>query len=260
MIIDAVLFAGLLLWAIMGYMSGALKQIFRLIVVIAAYFAARPVSEMFVNDVVKFTGFPFDLSKALALMGAWFILALILSIISSFIIRKLFDLGGNELKNIDAIGGILLSSLKYITIVYLVFAAVLSYKTLIKRKFPEFYKKIDQSNIAGFIENNNMLKNVGSIKYSSRLSEISLYPSVMQKIGNDCYKMHQAKVAPPFCYKLLKLSSAKNKKGRINPLSKEFRNILQDKSFQKYITGKKVGYWLKKAKNGKLLKKAAKND
>ncbi len=246
MIIDLVLAGGALLWAILGYMSGALKQIFKLVVIIASYFAAKPVSKMFTGNVESFTGLPREMAEAVSLMLIWFVIALILSIISSIIIRKLFDLGGSELKGIDSIGGLLLSSLKYLAVIYLLIASILSFKMFLSNKFPAFIDKMEESNIVGFIENNNFLNDVETVEFPSRLSKIAILPSVMPKIGQDCYKMHKAKIAPAFCYNLLKLAP-KTKDGKINVLDKDFRKILQDPSFKKYIMSKKVGYWIKKA-------------
>ncbi len=246
MIIDLVLAGGALLWAILGYMSGALKQIFKLVVIIASYFAAKPISKMFTGNVENLTGLPKEMATGISLMLVWFIIALILSIISSIIIRKLFDLGGSELKGIDSIGGLLLSSLKYLAVIYLLIASILSFRMFLNSKFPSFIDKLDESNIVGFIENNNFLNDVERVEFPSRLSKIAILPSVMPKIGNDCLKMHKAKIAPNFCYNLLKLAP-KTKDGKINVLDKDFRKILQDPSFKKYIMSKKVGYWIKKA-------------
>jgi len=250
MIIDLVLAGGALIWGILGYMSGALKQIFKLIVIIASYFAAKPISNMFTGNIENFTGLPKEIASAVSLMLIWFIIALILSIISSAIIRKLFDIGGSELKGIDSIGGLLLSSLKYLAIVYFLIASVLSFKMFFNSKFPEFIKKLDESNIVAFIGNNNFLKNVETVEYPSRLSEIAVLQPVLVNIMTDCYKMNKAKIAPKFCYDLIKLGKS-SKGNNVNIFDKEFRVILQDDKFRKYIMSKKVGYWIKKAKKAK---------
>jgi hypothetical protein len=224
-------------------------------VIIASYFAARPISAMFTENVESFTGLPKEISNAIALMISWFIIALILSIISSAIIRKLFDLGGSELQGIDSIGGLLLSSIKYLAIIYLLIATILSFKMFFKNKFPEFVENLDKSNIVGFIENNNFLRDVETIEYPSRLSQIAVLPSVLPQIMEDCYKMNKAKIAPKFCSDLNKVAQT-SRGDKVNILDKDFRAILQDSTFKKYIMSKKVENWIKNAKkteNTKLI-------
>jgi len=250
MVIDLVLAGGVLLWAFLGYLSGALKQIFKLVVIIAAYFLARPISKMFGSDVESITGLPIEISNGIALMLAWFVIALILSIISSAILRRLFDLGGNELQAIDSIGGMLLSSVKYIAVIYFLIAAILSFKMFFNDKFPEFMNKMEESNVVTFVENNNFLKNVETVEYPSRLTQIAVLQPVLGQIVNDCVKMDKAKVAPKFCYDLLKIGM-KNKGQKVNIMDKDLRSMLQDASFKKYIMSEKVGHWIDKAKQKK---------
>ena len=250
MVIDLVLAGGVLLWSILGYFSGALKQIFKLIVIVAAYFIAKPVSGMFAENVESMTGLPFDISKGIALMLTWFIVALILSIISSMILRKLFDLGGSELKGIDSIGGLLLSSVKYLAVMYFLIASILSFKMFFNAKFPEFINKMEESNIVTFVENNNFLKNVETVEYPSRLSEIAVLEPVLVNIVKDCYQMAKAKVAPKFCSDLMKMGQ-KNKGKSVNIMDKELRSMLQDPIFKKFIMGDKVGRWIEQAKKNK---------
>ena len=252
MVIDISILVGALLFAVLGYFSGALRQVFKIIVVVAAYFIAKSYSYLLEPFITSNLGTPSNISKVLAQFSVWFVVAMVLSIISGLIIRKIFYAGDEMLKGIDQIGGSIISLTKYMLIIYIVFATILSFRTILTEHKPIILDKIDESMIVGFIDNNNFLKDTHWIGYSSRLSEISVYQEVMINIGVDCHALNQAKVAPAFCLNLLKIAASNQE---VNILDKRFREIVQDEKFQNYIMSDKVKHWIAFAKKKRAKEK-----
>ncbi len=253
MIIDIVILVGALLFAILGYLSGAIRQILKIVVIVASYFIAKnyyTIIEPFISDNFEI---PPKISMVIAMFIIWIIVSIILSIISNFIMNRIFYSGKEILIGVDRFAGALISLAKYMIVVYLIFSTILNFKYIIGEHKQAVINKLDQSYIVGFIDNNNLLKNTTFVGYPARLSEISVLPEVMFNIGLDCHTLSKINLAPGFCLKLISLAESQKE---VNILDKRFREIVQDEKFREYIMSEKVELWIERAK----AKKAEKNE
>ncbi len=245
MIIDLSIAGIVVFFGILGYFSGALKQIFKIVAIVAAYFLAKFAANAFYMSVAEKYKVPEQIAYIITSAIAWFIIALILSIIVSVVIKLIHKSGGDTLRGVDRFGGLMLAAIKTIVFLYLSIGAMSSYKLVTEKKFPEMAKNLDKSILVGFVEENNMVKKLFWIDYTSRLADISLLPEVQSKLSNDP-AFGAILNKPQYKEQIERIGQKGVSQSLLN--DKLTRELMQDKDFQKYIVSEKVEGWIKDAK------------
>lgn len=250
MIFDLIVAGIILLFAIFGYFSGALKQIFKIGVLILAYVLSKPASLYLLPILEEHVSLPKEIAPLIARSIALFLLAIIFGIIAMILVKLLYKVGDEGLAFVDRLGGIVLSALKAGIMIYLIFGVILTYRLTIESKGwvkPEFFNK---SFTLGLIENNNLAKKFFWIDYTGRLSDCSLFPDIQMKMAQD--KKLEIILMKPEYQKYFKDGAPK---GGGNIMNSPFaREIIQDKDFQTYIMSDQITEWLDEAKKGRKKK------
>ncbi len=250
MFIDLAILGYLILFGVFGYFSGALRQIFKLITLVLAYILSKPVAGLFYHKVAEGFKIPDQAAFFASTFVSWILLSIIFSIISSFIIRFLKNLGKGELSGVDSFAGLVVSLLKNSVIVYFLFGVVASFNLVTFTQYKSGYDYSKKSIIYTFVENNNMVKNIFWIGYTSRLADFSLLDGVQNYVANDS---EFAKIVnkPEYAEDLKK--QGKNIKDPKSMMRDETtQKIIKDPDFQKYMMSEKISKLIEEEKRKKM--------
>ncbi|MBN2694373.1 CvpA family protein [bacterium] len=252
MFIDLAILGYLILFGVFGYFSGALKQIFKLITLVLAYILAKPMAGLFYLKVAEGFKIPDQAAFFASTFISWIVLSIIFSIISSIIIRFLKNLGKGELSGVDSFAGLVVSLLKNLAITYVVLGIAASFNLVTFMKYKDGYDYSKKSIIYNFVENNNSVKNIFWIGYTSRLADFSLLPGVQNYVAND---VEFAKIINKPEYSEAIKKNGKNIKNANNLMRDETtQKIIKDPDFQKYMMSEKISKLVEEEKIKKMSK------
>ena len=119
MAVDIVFLAGAIVFAILGYFSGALRQLARLACLVLGYAAARVAGIFLADPLAASTGWAPATAKVVITFGGWLAAFLILSAIARMIIKSMVE-DDEDAHTIDSLLGAVLGTIKYGVIAFLV--------------------------------------------------------------------------------------------------------------------------------------------
>ena len=145
-----------LVFAVLGWRSGAVAQSMRLVAAVAAFVAASPVSRIFQDIIFPDTDLSGPVAEALLLCGAgigvYFVLAL-----AGWLFARAMWAASDSLTFLDRSGGTALGLLKALILVYFLVAIVAMAKAPLEAVDEEDALHLRDSRVLGWVERYNVL-------------------------------------------------------------------------------------------------------
>lgn len=254
MIIDVVCAAFCLVYAVLGFLSGGLKQLVKLVAVILAFFSANWASPIFASILSQYIKISSNYLEIIALLVAWICFYIIFSIIGRIFARMLYE-ASETISGLDNIVGMILGLAKALVIIFLLSWVVNSYRSTIIHHRPESRQTLNESYVMKTASKVNSLSDVlpdetvdmvdflGNLTNNLKIGESSPGSSsknnyIKNLTGSKKNKKAQPKEDPA---KLAVKKVQNSEKGdAIEELKKHksFKKVLDDKEFMDSIKDK----------------------
>lgn len=163
--IDMIVILLLILFVFLGYISGFILQVIRIIAMFFSFFIALRCSLFLSSYFPSFLKEYPDIKNLLFISIIWFLSYFIINLISTIIVNKIRG-GSKSFSATDRFVGSIFGFIKGLVVIYLILGYLIVYNEPVKKLIPEFEKYTKNSIIVQFISKYNLLE---KLKFDKKL-------------------------------------------------------------------------------------------